>query len=56
MTIVGTDDYVDSTSCGNGPTCVLHVPGAEALVVDTVTITITDPNLESANSVLTIIF
>lgn len=56
MTIVGTDGYVDSTSCGNGPTCVLFVPGAEALVVDTVTISITDPNFESANSVLTIIF
>ena len=56
MTIVGTDGYTDNVSCANGPTCVLHVPGAAALVVDTVTISITDPNLESANSVLTIIF
>ena len=56
MTIDGTDGYTDTISCANGPTCVLQVPGAEALVVDTVTISITDPNLESANSVLTIIF
>ena len=56
MTIVGTDGYTDTISCANGPTCVLQVPGAAALVVDTVTIGITDPNLGSANSVLTIIF
>ena len=56
MTIVGTDGYTDSVSCANGPTCVLQVPGAAALVVDTVTISITDPNLGSANSILTIIF
>ena len=42
MTIVGTDSYTDTRYCTNGPTCVLYVPGAEALVVDTVTVSITD--------------
>ena len=56
MTIVGTDGYTNSASCANGPTCVLHVPGATALVVDTVTIGIPDPNLGSAKSNLTITF
>lgn len=42
MQIVGTDGYTDSTSCfltGDG-TCSLHVPGADAGVVDTVTVRI----------------
>lgn len=42
MTIVGTDGYTDTRSCTNGPKCVLYVPGAAALVVDTVTVSITD--------------
>lgn len=42
MTIVGTDGYADSTSClveGNA-TCSLSVPGADAGVVDTVTVSL----------------
>ena len=36
MYIVGTDGYRDYTICYTGPTCVLYVPGAEALVRDDV--------------------
>ena len=56
MIIVGTDNYVDSNSCTGGPTCVLHVPGAKALVRDTVTITITNPSAQSLSRQLIIIF
>ena len=34
--IVGTDGYRDYKLCFTGPTCVLYVPGAEALVRDNV--------------------
>lgn len=45
MHIIGTDDYQDATLCsGNVNSCTLHVPGAEELVYDTVTVTINDPS------------
>ena len=46
MHIIGTDTYETSTTCyGNSPSsCALHVPGAAALVVDRVTVTITEPS------------
>lgn len=44
MRIVGTDGYTSSTFCyGNTPSsCALYVPGAAALIVDRVTVTITE--------------
>ena len=44
MHIIGTDGYGDFTTCfGNSPSsCILYVPGAQANVLDRVTITITD--------------
>lgn len=42
MDIVGTDDYTDQIFCMDEATCVLYVPGAEALVQDTVTVAIED--------------
>ena len=44
MHIIGTDSYEDSTICyGNSvSSCTLYVPGAAALVLDRVTITITE--------------
>ena len=45
MSIIGTDSYTDSTSCFSGPSCVLHVPGAEALVRDLVTVTAQDTSV-----------
>ena len=46
MHIIGTDTYENSVSCyGNSPSsCDLYVPGAEALVQDSVTIMITEPS------------
>ena len=38
MSIVGTDGYSNFNICYTGPTCVLRVPGAEALVRDDVEI------------------
>ena len=44
MSIVGTDEYTDNISCfGMQSSCVLSVPGAQELVVDTVTIVIVEP-------------
>ena len=40
MSIVGTDGYSDVVVCYFGPSCSLHVPGAEALVRDDVIVTI----------------
>jgi len=44
MTIVGTDGYVDSTSCSieGDNSCSLFVPGAEEGVIDTVTTSISN--------------
>ena len=42
MTILGTDNYYDETSCTGGPSCILHVPGAAPDVHDTVTVKIFD--------------
>ena len=50
MSIIGTDNYSDSISCDSGPDCMLFVPGAEALVMDTVTVTISD---EATSSLIT---
>ena len=38
MSILGTDTYYDTVTCYTGPTCVLYVPGAVALVRDDVDI------------------
>ena len=43
MSINGTDGYTDTNWCSRGPSCILNVPGAEALVQDTVTVRIFDP-------------
>ena len=57
MHIVGTDDYTNSITCIGGPSCTLAVPGAEALVRDTVTVTINDQSSgQSAYRVASIIF
>lgn len=57
MTIVGTDGYSGSTSCTGGPSCILYVPGAVALVVDTVTVSISDSSTNQyASREATIIF
>ena len=43
ITILGTDNYYDETSCTGGPSpCILHVPGAAPDVHDTVTVKIFD--------------
>ena len=42
MSIIGTDNYRDTVVCTTGPNCLLSVPGAEALVQDTVTVTAQD--------------
>lgn len=44
MTILGTDLYQDNIQCyGMSESCSLRVPGAEELVVDLVTIKVSDP-------------
>lgn len=55
MTIIGTDSYTDTVSCTGGPTCTLNVPGAAALVVDRVTVTIVDNGVTATRNA-TIIF
>ena len=42
MSIIGTDNYRNSITCLSGPSCTLRVPGAAALVMDTVTVMISD--------------
>ena len=44
MNILGTDGYSKTISCNGGPICQLDVPGAAELVVDTVTVMISDPS------------
>ncbi len=57
MTIVGTDGYTGSTACTGGSSCQLNVPGAMELVVDTVTVTITEPlTQQSTQRVIYIVF
>lgn len=56
MSIVGTDNYSKTISCIGGPTCVLYVPGAQALVRDTVTVIITNPSAQTLSRILVIIF
>ena len=55
MNIIGTDGYSKTVYCTGGPSCVLNVPGANALVVDRVTVTIVD-NGVTVNRQATIIF
>ena len=43
MHIIGTDLYEDFTICHGNSSCTLYVPGATALVLDLITITITEP-------------
>jgi hypothetical protein len=42
MSIIGTDGYMNQVACSTGPHCALYVPGAEALVRDSVIVTIHD--------------
>lgn len=52
MSIIGTDNYRDSTTCFGGPSCVLQVPGAEALVRDFVTVTAQDNSIHIERRVI----
>ncbi len=54
MSIIGTDDYRDSALCQTGPSCILHVPGAIALVQDTVTVTAQDASTTIVRKVIII--
>ena len=54
MSIVGTDGYSDFNVCYTGPTCVLYVPGAEALVRDDVTIYIQNDQTVMSRTVVVI--
>ena len=56
MSIVGTDGYTDTTGCSGGPSCVLIVPGAAALVQDTVTVRISDPSSPTITRTAFIVF
>lgn len=42
MSITGTDGFTGWNTCTTGPRCVLYIPGAPALVRDTITVTIRD--------------
>lgn len=56
ISVSGTDGYFDSTSCGfttsSSGTCLLSVPGAEAGVVDTITVSI----VGGATRTITLVF
>lgn len=52
MSIIGTDDYRDSITCFSGPSCVLGVPGAEALVRDFVTVIAQDNSMQIERRVI----
>ena len=54
MSIVGTNGYSDFSICYTGPTCVLYVPGAEALVRDDVAIYITNGQTVMSRTVVII--
>lgn len=54
MSIVGTDGYSDYNVCYTGPTCVLYVPGAEALVRDDVEIYIENDQIAISRMVVVI--
>ena len=56
MSIVGTDEYTNTIYCSGGPSCVLYVPGAVALVRDMVTVRISDPSHPTITRKLFIIF
>ena len=56
MSIVGTDGHTDTTGCSGGPSCILNVPGAEALVRDTVTVRISDPSSPTITRTAFIVF
>ena len=56
MSIVGTDGYTKTIFCSGGPACILNVPGAEALVQDTVTVRISDFSSPSISRTAFIIF
>ena len=55
MSIVGTDGYIDSNICYTGPSCVLYVPGAAALVRDDVEIYIQSGQTTISRMVVVII-
>ena len=52
MSIIGTDSYTDSINCISGPSCVLHVPGAVALVRDIVTVIAQDNSVRIERRVI----
>ena len=56
MSIVGTDNYRNTITCSaqSGPVCTLSVPGAHALVMDTVTVTINDPGTSTTSIIRTV--
>ena len=56
MSIVGTDGYTNTIYCFGGPSCILNVPGAEALVQDRVTVRISDPSSPTITRTAFIIF
>ena len=56
MDIVGTDGYTNTVNCVGGTVCTLLVPGAEALVEDTVTVRIRDDPDFKFQRVILIIF
>ena len=56
MSIVGTDGYTDTIHCSGGPACILNVPGAVALVQDTVTVRISDSSSPTITRTAFIVF
>ena len=54
MDITGTDGYDGQNVCTTGPFCFLFVPGAEALVQDSVTVSIQDTSAAIVRKVMII--
>ena len=52
MHIIGTDNYTNTIYCFSGPSCVLQVPGAVALVRDLVTVTAQDNSVQIERRVI----
>ena len=52
MHIIGTDYYTKNIYCFSGPSCVLRVPGAVALVRDLVTVTAQDNSVQVERRVI----
>ena len=56
MSIVGTDGYTNTIYCSGGPSCILNVPGALALVQDIITVRISDSSSPTITRKAFIIF